>query len=49
MATLLEQLDQASPGWRENISRDPLEAAVELGLIEPEDLDTECQELNFHD
>ena len=47
---LLQQLDAYDPKWRENISPDPLEAAVEIGLLEPEALDDEgYEELDFND
>ena len=45
---LLEQLDKIDPNWRENVSSNPLEAAVELCLIEPEELE-DYQELDFDD
>ena len=48
MSNLLRQLDDYDPKWRENISRDPLESAVEIGLLEPEDLE-EYQPLDFND
>jgi hypothetical protein len=38
---LLEKLAAHDPKWRENISPDPLEAAVEVGLLEPEALDAD--------
>lgn len=34
--TLLDQLDSVAPNWRKHWS-DPLAAAVELGIIEPEE------------
>lgn len=46
---LIRQLSTVNPRWREEISSNPLEAAVELGLLEPEDIDPEIpQELDFH-
>ena len=44
---LIRMLNSYDPKWRVNVASDPLEAAVELGLIEPEDLDSECTELDF--
>ena len=44
---LIQRLNAYDPNWRENVASDPLEAAVELGLIEAEDLDSECTELDF--
>ncbi len=51
MPTLLEQLYAYDPDWRDNIASDPLEAAVEIGLLEPDvlDDDTDYKPLNFHD
>ncbi len=50
MPTLLEQLYAYDPDWRDNIASDPLEAAVEIGLLEPDVLDdTDYKSLNFHD
>lgn len=49
MINLIAKLAEIDPKWRENIASDPLDAAVELGLIEPEDLDAEMQELEFND
>ena len=46
---LIARLNKIDPRWRENIASDPLDAAVELGLIEPEDLDENIQELDFND
>ena len=46
---LIARLTEIDPKWRENVASDPLDAAVELGLIEPEDLDADMQELNFDD
>jgi len=46
---LLQKLNEYDPKWRETISPDPLEAAVEIGLLEAEDLDTDCQPLDFGD
>jgi len=46
---LIRQLSKVDPQWRINISSDPIEAAIELGIIEPEDVDPEMpKELNFH-
>lgn len=39
MMTILERLDAARPGWRRQWS-DPLDAAVELGLIEADDTES---------
>jgi len=46
---LLRQLNAYDPDWRRNIAADPLEAAVEIGLIEAEDLDEEARELDFNE
>ncbi len=47
---LIQRLNEINPRWRDEIAFDPLDAAVELGLIEPEELDDEGYEpLNFHD
>ena len=48
MPTLIQQLNEINPRWRDEIASDPLDAAVELGLIEPEELE-DYQELDFHD
>jgi hypothetical protein len=49
MPTLIERLDNYDPQWRRSISADPLEAAVEIGLLEPEELDgEEHAELDFN-
>jgi hypothetical protein len=49
MANLIRQLNDYDPNWRETISTDPLEAAVEIGLLEPEELDgDEYAELDFN-
>jgi hypothetical protein len=34
VSTLLRQLDECCPTWRETVSSDPLDAALELGLID---------------
>ena len=47
--SLIEQLEKVDPEWRHNVSNNPLEAAVELGLLEPEDLDEAGQPLDFND
>lgn len=46
---LLRKLAEINPRWREEIAPDPLDAAVELGLVEPEDLDPDYKELDFND
>ena len=48
---LLQKLDQVWPSWRKDYDDDPLAAALDLGLIKPEDASaaTEYQPLNFHD
>lgn len=47
---LLQKLHKVCPTWRETVASDPLDAAVELGLLEPEELDDDpYEELNFHD
>ncbi len=46
---LLQKLDAIEPKWRETIATNPLDAAVELGLIEPEDLDEDYPELDFNE
>lgn len=45
---LIQRLNAYDPNWRLTVASDPLEAAVELGLIEPEELDSECAELDFN-
>ena len=40
-------LDRVDPDWRETISSNPLDAAVELCLIEPEELE-DYIELDFN-
>lgn len=46
---LLQQLDRACPSWRQTVASDPLEAAVELGLIDADKLDKESHgELDFN-
>jgi hypothetical protein len=44
---LIDLLDKVDLNWRESVSSNPLEAAVELCIIEPEELE-EYQALNFH-
>jgi hypothetical protein len=46
--TLIEKLDKVDPNWRETVSSNPLEAAVELCIIEPEELE-DYTELDFND
>lgn len=46
---ILAKLNAYDPKWRENISPDPLEAAVEIGLLDAEDLDADYQELDFNE
>lgn len=48
MPSLIQQLDLIDPNWRYNVSSNPLEAAVELCLIEPEELE-DYQELDFNE
>jgi len=49
MSSLIEQLDDFDPRWRANYSPDPLEAAVEIGLLEPDVLDgTDYTPLDFN-
>lgn len=51
MPNLIQKLSDYDPKWRENISPNPLEAAVEIGLLDPEDLDDEQEfgQLRFDD
>ena len=42
------QLDAAYPGWREAHAT-AVEAAVEYGLLDADELDDEVQELDFND
>ena len=49
MKNLIKTLTNINPRWRVEVASDPLDAAVELGLIEPEDLDEDYEELDFHD
>lgn len=45
---LIKKLGECNPRWRDEISADPIEAAIELGLIEPEEVDPEMpKELDF--
>ena len=46
---LIQRLTEVCPTWRTTVASDPLDAAVELGLIEAEDLDENVQELRFDD
>jgi hypothetical protein len=47
---LIQQLNEYNPRWRYEIATDPIDAAIEIGLIEPEDVDPEVpEELNFHE
>jgi hypothetical protein len=46
---LLQQLDAALPGWRKEYDNDPIAAATDLGLIDPEDSEPDAQALDFHD
>ncbi len=39
MTNLLTKLAAYDPDWRRNIAADPIEAAVEIGLLEPDALD----------
>ena len=48
MANLIRKLDEYDPNWRETVASNPLDAAVELGIIEPEELE-DYQPLNFHE
>ena len=45
---LIKRLDAYDPKWRDTVASDPLDAAVELGLIEPEDVDNDYRELDFN-
>jgi len=50
--TLLEALYRYDRNWRENIASDPVEAGVEIGLLEPSALDGPeyaYEPLNFND
>ena len=49
MQNLIRKLDELEPGWRESISSDPVEAAIELSIIEPEDCDEGYRPLEFND
>jgi hypothetical protein len=46
---LIAELYAYDRDWRANISPDPIEAAIEIGLIEPEETDPDCQPLDFND
>ncbi len=47
---ILRELDAACPTWRDTVSSDPLEAAVELGLLDETDTEPEVSaELDFND
>jgi len=46
MRNLIELLDACDPDWRDNVSSNPLDAAVELCIIEPEELE-DYRELEF--
>lgn len=37
--TLLERLDKALPSWRLDYDNNPLEAAYDLGLLDPDEAD----------
>ena len=45
---LLSKLRAYDKNWRENISSDPIEAAIEIGLLEPEEIE-DYQPLDFND
>lgn len=47
MKNLLEQLRDYDKNWRVNIAADPIEAAIEIGLLEPEDAE-DYQPLDFN-
>lgn len=48
MATLLEQLDEVYPDWRQ-AHKTPIEAAIEVGLLDEEELDAAgVDELDFN-
>ena len=49
MVELIKMLNEEAPGWRDTISPDPIVAALELCLIDPEDLDDYGRELDFDD
>jgi hypothetical protein len=50
MANLIRKLDAYDPHWRETVSPDPVEAAIELGMLDAEDADDEeYQPLDFND
>lgn len=50
MTNLIRKLDSIDPQWRERIDPDPLCAAVELGLLEPDELDgDDYAPLDFND
>lgn len=47
---LAKELDELWPGWRSTVSPDPVEAAVELSIIEPEEAENEdYRPLDFND
>ena len=48
MSNLIEQLNEICPQWRLEYG-DPLTAGVELGLLEPSELEADYQPLNFND
>ena len=48
MPNLLELLDRVDPNWRENVSANPIDAALELCIIEADELD-DYRELNFNE
>lgn len=46
---LIRRLYQLNPRWREEISRDPVEAGIELGLLDPDEMEAEAMELDFRE
>ena len=48
---LLRRLDEVCPDWRRRYGSNPIDAAVELGLIDDDELalDEVGGELDFHD
>ena len=47
---LIQKLNAYDPNWRENVASDPVEAGVELGLLEADALDgDDYEELDFND
>ena len=45
---LIAKLNEYDPNWRDNVASDPIEAGVELGILEADALDDEeYAELDF--